>query len=160
AAVRPGELDGPLRDRLAWFAFQAGGRQSLASFGSRCGELFDAAADLATKSDGVAADRWIRVLPAHASVSDAPIDRLRRERVRNYLAFQAERTFADHWYSENKVRYYHLAIQRLKGDADALVAAFPLKGDPFKPLLGEEPLFPVVPKLPARIAITDEPKPS
>lgn len=159
--VRPGEDWKALQDRLTWFAFRADGRQSLAIFGSRCGELFDAAAALARMPDGYReADRWVRISPAHASVSDEPIDRVRRESVRGYLAFQANRTFVDHWYGEGDTRYYHLAIQRLSGDANSMVAAFPPADDPFKSLLEEEKLFPVVPKLPTRIAITDEPKPA
>ena len=161
SAVRPGEDFGALHNRLETFAFRADGRQSLAAFGSRCGELFDAVAELAAKPDGYRdADRWVRIAPAHAAVSDAPIDRVRRERVRGYLAFQAGRTFADHWYGESGTRYYHLAAQRLAADAVGIVAAFPPTDEPFKPYLGAESPFPVVPKLPARIAITDEPEPT
>ncbi len=161
SAVRPGEDFGALHNRLETFAFRADGRQSLAAFGSRCGELFDAVAELAAKPDGYRdADRWVRIAPAHAAVSDAPIDRVRRERVRGYLAFQAGRTFADHWYGESGTRYYHLAAQRLAADAVGIVAAFPPTDEPFKPYLGAESPFPVVPKLPARIAITDEPEPA
>jgi len=160
-AVRPGEDWKALQDRLTWFAFRADGRQSLAIFGSRCGELFDAAVTLARNPDGYReADRWVRISPAHAPISDEPIDRMRRERVRGYLVFQATRTFADHWYGEGDTCYYQLAIQRLKGDATSLVAAFPPADDPFQSLLEKEKLFPVVPELPMRIAITDEPKPT
>ena len=160
-AVRPGEDFATLADRLAWFAFRADGRQSLAIFGTRCGELFDAVADLATKPDGYRqADQWVRIAPAHAAVSDAPLDRTRREQVRGYLAFQAERTFADHWYGEAGTRYYNLAVQRLSKDAEVLVAAFPPKDEPFKPLLVTERPFPVVPKFPNPLAVTDEPDPT
>jgi hypothetical protein len=158
--VRPGEDSHKLDERLKWFAFQADGRQSLAAFGSRCGELFDAVTTLAKKPDGaLAADRWVRISPAHASVSDEPIDRVRRDRIRDYLAHQARRTFADHWYGEGGSRYYHLAIQRLKDDAVNIGATGAPKDKPFESLLRESSPFPVVPKLPTRISITDEPKP-
>ena len=159
SAVRAGEEFGPLNDRLETFAFRADGRQSLAIFGSRCAELFAAAAERANWAGGhLGADRWIRILPAHAPVSDTPIDRARRERVRGYLAWQAGRTFADHWYGEGGSRYYHLAAQRLASDAASIVT-YPPTDDPFNPSLGAERPFPVMPKLPARFAITDELEP-
>jgi hypothetical protein len=158
--ARPGEDFAALNDRLETFAFRADGRASLAAFGSRCGELFDAVTALATKSDAYyEAERWVRVSPAHAPVSDAPIDRMRREHVRRYLAWQAQRTYTDHWYGEGGSRYYHLAIQQLANDAGAVVAAFPPTDEPFKELLGAERPFPVVPKFPAPLSITDEPNP-
>ncbi|MBP3959288.1 VWA domain-containing protein [Gemmata sp. G18] len=158
--VRPGEDYHALHERLVRFAFQADGRQSLAFFNSRCGELFDAVTARATKPDDVlAADRWVRIAPARAAVPDTPIDRVRRERVRGYLGYQAGRTFADHWYGEGDTRYYSLAVQRLTDDANAITAAFAPTDDPFKQYRVETP-FPVAPKLPARIAITDEPNPT
>ncbi len=161
SGVRPGEGAAALSNRLEEFAIRADGRQSLAAFGSRCGELFDAVAELATKSGAhLAADRWVRISPTHAPVTDAPIDRVRRERVRGYLAFQAQRTFEDHWYGEGGSRYYQLAAQRLAIDADAIAAAFAPADKPFEPYLGKETLFPVVPELPTRISVTDEPSPS
>src|SRR5205085_991439 len=150
-----------LKDRLEAFAFRADGRQSLAIFGSRCGDLFDAAAALANKPGAhLAADRWVRVAPAHALLSDAPIDRARRERVHGYLAWQAKRTFEDHWYGEGGTRYYQIAAKRLADDAANVVAAFPLPDEPFKPYLGAEWAFPVTPKLPERVSVTDEPDPT
>ncbi len=158
--VRPGEDYNALHERLVRFAFQADGRQSLAIFNSRAGELFDAVTTLATKPDSaLAADRWVRISPARAAVSDAPIERVRRERVRGYLAYQVSRTFADHWYGEGDTRYYSLAVQRLADDANTVTAAFAPTDDPFKPYRAETP-FPVAPKLPTRIAITDEPNPT
>ncbi|MBN9121191.1 MAG: VWA domain-containing protein, partial [Planctomycetes bacterium] len=160
--VRPGEDVAALTDRLETFALRADGRRSLATFGSRCGELFAAAAELASRPDAYRqADRWVRISPAHAPrVSDAPVDRVRRERVRGYLAFQARRTFEDHWYGEGNTRYYDDAARQLKSDADAVVAALALTDAPFAPYLVPAPEFPVVPKLPTRVSITDEPTPA
>ncbi len=158
--VRPGEDSTALSKRLTWFAFQADGRQSLAEFGSRCGELFAAATTLAKRMNNpTLADVWIRISPAHAAITDEPIDRLRRERVRAYLAYQAKRTFEDHWYGEGTTPYYRIAVQKLSGDATGVVSAFDLAGDPFAPYLAVPP-FPVEPELPERIAITDEPNPA
>jgi len=160
ARIKPGEDAGALNERLDSFALRADGRASLAAFGSRCGELFDAVAELARKPDAyLAADRLVRISPAHAKVSDARIDRTRRERVRGYLAWQAQRTYSDHWYTENGLRYFNIAIQKLATDAAGVVAAFAPTDDPFAPYLGAEPPFPVTPKLPTRVAVTDEPEP-
>jgi hypothetical protein len=160
-AARPGEGFDALNLRLDRFAFQADGRQSLAELGSRFGELLDAVPTLATKADTPAgADRWIRLAPAHAAVTDAPIDRLRRERVRDFLVAQARRTYLDHWYGDGNTRYYRTAIEHLASDARNLgLPAQPGKPDPFAQYLGAETAFPVVPSAPPRFAVTDEPNP-
>ncbi|HEV3437192.1 MAG TPA: hypothetical protein VG122_07525, partial [Gemmata sp.] len=154
----PGEKPETPEFRFNHFAFQADDRQSLAEASSRCGELLTAAIGFAGKEDDlVRAERWLRIVPAYADVSDDPLNRLRRERVRSVLAVQARRTYLDYWYGEAGTRYYRTAIERLAGDAGKLGVNPPL--DPFKPYLGPEPPFPVSASTPPRFIVTDEPNP-
>ena len=144
--------------RFNHFAFQADARQSLAEASSRCGDLLRNAIGLAGKTDDlVATERWLRIVPADAPVSDAPLDRLRRERVGSLLVEQARRTYLDHWYGEAGTRYYQNAIQHLAADSQKIVANSSTEA--FKPFLGSEPLFPVDPATSPRVVVTDEPKP-
>jgi hypothetical protein len=157
---RPGMDGSEIAFRLERFPFQADGRQSLAEAGSRLGELFEALDELVAKHNTPLAyqDYWIRLAPAHADVSDKPIDQLRRERVRDFLVAQARRTYLDHWYGEAGTRYYHTAIEYLKADARKLGVGAPGQ-DPFTDYLVPEPGFPVSPAAPPRFAVTDEPNP-
>lgn len=144
--------------RFDHFAFQADARQSLAEASSSCGERLRRAIGSAGKTDDlVVTERWLRIVPAYAPVSDSPLDRLRRDRVKILLAEQARRTYLDHWYGESGTRYYQNAIQHLAADAQKVDANS--SPDLFKPFLGVEPLFPADPRTPVRVVITDEPKP-
>jgi Caspase domain len=151
-ALDPPGRFGDIEFRLERFAFQADGRQSLAEAGSLLGSVLDELP--------ATAEWYVRVAPAHAAVSDAPIDRLRRERVRAALAQQARRTYEDHWYGEGNTRYYRTAIEHLAGDARKLFPGPEPKDDPFKPYLGAETPFPLAAQLPKGFAFTDEPNPS
>ena len=154
----PGEKPETPEFRFNHFAFQADDRQSLAEASSRCGELLTKAIEFAGKEDDlVRAERWLRIVPAYADVSDDLLNRLRRERVRSVLAVQARRTYLDYWYGEGGTRYYRTAIERLAGDAGKLGVNSPL--DPFKPYLGPESPFPVTASIPPRFIVTDEPNP-
>jgi hypothetical protein len=153
----PEQADTP-EFRFNHFAFQAAGRQSLAEAGSRCGELLALAANNAEKADNLAAaDRWLRVVTPAAEVSDALVDRLRRERVQAMLVQQARRTYLDYWYGEGNTRYYRTAIERLAADAQKLGANS--TPDPFNAYLGAEGPFPVALAAPGRVTVTDEPNP-
>jgi hypothetical protein len=144
--------------RFNHFAFQSDARQSLAEASSSCGELLTAAIDSAKKTDDLTtAERWLRVVPAYAAASDAPLDSLRRKRVRSILGQQARRTFLDHWYGEGGTRYYRTAIEHLAADAQKLGISSP--NDPFKPYLVAEPPFPAAATTPPRFVVTDEPNP-
>jgi hypothetical protein len=144
--------------RFHHFAFQADGRQSLAEAGSRCGELLASGVNQAKHVTDLAnAERWLRIVPAAADVSDAPLDHQRRERVAHLLADQAQRTYLDHWYSEGGVRYYRNAIEHLAADAAKVAGGAPR--DLFTRYLADETPFPATPDAPDRIVITDQPNP-
>jgi hypothetical protein len=148
------QLDPPLGElvfRFERFAEQADGRQSLAEAATRLGEL--------SNGSLIRPDVWIRLAPAHGDVSDAPLEQLRRKRVRDFLVAQARRTYLDHWYGEGGTRYYHTAIEHLAADAKTLLPEQRAKDDPFALYLVGEPPFPVTPATRPRYAVTDEPKP-
>lgn len=156
--VNPGEKPETPEFRFNHFAFQADARQSLAKACSRCGELLKEAVKSARETDDrVAAERWLRIVPAYAEVSDGSIGQLRRERVQSVLAEQANRTYLDYWFGEGGTRYYRTAIEYLLADAQKLGPNPPQ--DPFKTNPRRKESFPVTVTAPARFAITDEPDP-
>ena len=151
----PGDRSESPEFRFNHFAYHADARQSLAEACSQCGELLAAAVGRAEKSDDpVAAERWLRIVPAYAAVSDAPLDSHRRNRVKSILATQARRTYLDHWYGEGGTRYYATAIERLAQDAGNLKVSG--VGEVFDPYRKPESDFPIEDKTPKRFVVTDE----
>ena len=107
------------------------------------------------------AEHWIRLAPAHATVTDAPIDRLRRAS-RPQLPSPPRRRepIATTGTTGRGTRYYHTAIEALAADAGKLgLPKQPGKPDPFARYLGAEPPFPIAPAVPRRFVVTDEPNP-